>query len=219
MSFSHSDHDFYDILNSGIDTCPLCCLEEENVKRSMKVLLYESVTKRQFRKDIRFSRICRKHYDMFNKSVKEDLTVAGLGPAIIFWDMIKSQMEAMEKGQLFKKSPDRECYFCKYTASMPERIANSAYNVLKSAKGLKAFELSESVICFDHFELLTKTARKKKDKPFSDSIKRLQIEKLNILVKKLRSFIDKHDYASKDKIDLDEANSLSIAFKTLLKIL
>src|SRR6056297_2377053 len=121
MSFSHSDYDFFELLKGNNKGCPLCALEEERVKGSMKVLLYESVTKRQFRKDIRFSRICRKHYEMFNQSVKEDLTVAGLGPAIIFWDMIKSQNEAMDKTSLFKKgNRSQDCYFCSYTETLPE---------------------------------------------------------------------------------------------------
>src|SRR6056297_2165831 len=163
MAFSQSEHEFFELLNDDIKGCPLCSLEEERVKRSMKVLLYESVTKRQFRKDIRFSRICRKHYEMFNQSVKEDLTVAGLGPAIIFWDMIKRQSEEMGKNFLFKKrQKDHDCYFCTYLETLPERIAQSAYNVFKTSEGMKVFEDSESIICLDHFELLNKIAEKKK---------------------------------------------------------
>jgi len=219
MSFSHSDHDFFDVLKSNIDGCPLCALEEERVKRSMKVLLYESVTKRQFRKDIRFSRICRKHYEMFNQSVKEDLTVAGLGPAIIFWDMIKSQTEVMEKSPVLKKrQKNSDCYFCSYMETLPERIAQSAYNVLKTPEGFKCFTDSPSIICFDHFELLLKIASKKKDKTFCNNLKEIQKEKLAGLTDKLRNFIDKHDYANKTKITDEEARSLKVAFRTVLKI-
>src|SRR6056297_1098517 len=205
MSFSHTDHDFYDLLKGGISGCPLCAFEEERVKRSMKVLLYESVTKRQFRKDIRFSRICRKHYEMFLKSVKEDLTVAGLGPAIIFWDMIKSQSEEMEKHSLLKKrQKTSDCYFCTYMETLPERIAQSAYNVLKTPEGINIFIESESIICFDHFELLLKIAGKKKDRAFCNHLREIQKEKLAELTNKLRNFIDKHDYANKTKITDEE---------------
>src|SRR6056297_2966885 len=146
MAFSQSEHEFFELLNDDIKGCPLCSLEEERVKRSMKVLLYESVTKRQFRKDIRFSRICRKHYEMFNQSVKEDLTVAGLGPAIIFWDMIKSQSETMDKNSRFKKgNKTQNCYFCSYTETLPERIVQAAFHVFKSLEGMKIFENSEAV--------------------------------------------------------------------------
>lgn len=219
MAFSQSEHDFFDLLKNNIKGCPICAIEEERVKRSMKVLLYESVTKRQFRKDIRFSRICRKHYEMFNQSVKEDLTVAGLGPAIIFWDMIKSQSEETEKNPLFKKrQKNQDCYFCSYLETLPERIAQSAYNVFKTSEGLKVFEDSESIICFDHFELLNKIAVKKKDKTFSASFKKIQMKKLEQLTGKLRKFIDKHDYANKTKITEEEALSLKVAFRTVLKI-
>ncbi len=219
MAFSQSEHDFFDLLKSDINGCPLCSLEEERVKRSMKVLLYESVTKRQFRKDIRFSRICRKHYEMFNQSVKEDLTVAGLGPAIIFWDMIKSQSEEIENNSLLRKrQKNPDCYFCSYLETLPERITLSAYNVFKTLEGMKAFENSESIICFDHFEFLNKIALKKKDKTFMASLKKIQMEKLEHLTGKLRQFIDKHDYANKTKITEEEAMSLKVAFKTVLKI-
>lgn len=219
MAFSHSDYDFFELLKGSIDGCPLCALEEERIKRSMKVLLYESVTKRQFRKDIRFSRICRKHYEMFLKSVKEDLTVAGLGPAIIFWDMIKSQSEEMEKNSLLKKrQKTSDCYFCTYMETLPERIAQSAYNVLKTLEGINIFIESESIICFDHFELLLKIAGKKKDRAFCNHLKKIQKEKLAGLTNKLRNYIDKHDYANKTKITDEEARSLKVAFRTVLKI-
>lgn len=219
MAFSHSEHDFFDVLKSNCVGCSLCVLEEERVKSSMKVLLYESVTKRQFRHDIRFSRICRKHHEMFLKSVKEDLTVAGLGPAIIFWDMIKSQTEEMEKNSFMKKrQKTQDCYFCSYTRTLPERITQSAYNVLKTTEGLKLFSDSPSIICFDHFELLLKKAGKQRDKAFISSFKTIQKEKLEMLTGKLRQFIDKHDYANKTKITEEEAKSLKVAFRTLLKI-
>src|SRR6056297_3037967 len=219
MAFSQSEHEFFELLNDDIKGCPLCSLEEERVKRSMKVLLYESVTKRQFRKDIRFSRICRKHYEMFNQSVKEDLTVAGLGPAIIFWDMIKSQTEVMEKSSVLKKrQKNSDCYFCSYMETLPERIAQSAYNVLKTPEGINIFIESESIICFDHFELLLKIAGKKKDRAFCNHLREIQKEKLAELTNKLRNFIDKHDYANKTKITDEEARSLKVAFRTVLKI-
>lgn len=219
MGFSQSEHDFFELLKRNINGCPLCYLEEERVKRSMKVLLYESVTKRQFRKDIRFSRICRKHYEMFNQSVKEDLTVAGLGPAIIFWDMIKSQSEEMDKKPMFKKrQKNQDCYFCSYLETLPERIGESAYNVLKTPEGFKCFTDSPSIICFDHFELLLKIASKKKDRTFCNDLKEIQKEKLAGLTDKLRHFIAKHDYANKTKITNEEALSLKIAFRAILKI-
>ena len=219
MGLSQSEHDFFELLKSNIKGCPLCSLEEERVKRSMKVLLYESVTKRQFRRDIRFSRICRKHYEMFNQSVKEDLTVAGLGPAIIFWDMIKSQSEEMGKKPILRKrQKNKDCYFCSYLETLPERITQSAYSVFKTTEGMKAFENSESIICFDHFELLNKIALKKKDKTFIASLKKTQMEKLEQLIGQLRQFIDKHDYANKVKITEEEALSLKVAFRTVLKV-
>ncbi|MDN5359642.1 MAG: hypothetical protein PWQ84_705 [Thermotogaceae bacterium] len=219
MAFSQSEHDFFELLKGDINGCPICSLEEERVKRSMKVLLYESITKRQFRKDIRFSRICRKHYDMFNQSVKEDLTVAGLGPAIIFWDMIKSQSEEMDKNPLFKKrQKSQDCYFCSYLETLPERITQSAYNVLKDPKGTKSFKDTQAVVCFDHFERLLKVAGKNKDKAFIHTIQPIQKAKLERLTDQLRQFIDKHDYANHVKITQEEALSLKIAFQTLLKI-
>jgi len=219
MAFSQTEHDFFELLKKESSGCPICAFEEERVKRSMKVLLYESVTKRQFRQDIRFSRICRKHYEMFIKSVKEDLTVAGLGPAIIFWDMIKSQTEELDKSLLTKKRHHQtDCYFCSYLESLPQRICQSAYHVFQSEQGLALYRDSESIICFDHFELLLKTAKKNKGQSFTKTFKNIQIEKLEHLTGQLRQFIDKHDYANQEKIRDDEAQSLKVAFRTLLKI-
>jgi hypothetical protein len=185
----------------------------------MKVLLYESVTKREFRRDIRHTRICKKHFDMFKKSVKEDLTVAGLGPAIIFKDMIESQFEVINKQTPFKKkNQDYDCYFCKYNASLPERLINSAYNVLKTDEGFQAFKNSESILCLDHFELLKNYSQKKKDKPFVLSITEVQSGKISVLREKLQGFIDKHDYANNEKITPEEAESINTAFNMLLKI-
>jgi len=218
VSFSQTEHDFLELLKKKITGCPICAFEEERVKRSMKVLLYESVTKRQFRQDIRFSRICRKHYEMFNQSVKEDLTVAGLGPAIIFWDMIKSQAEELEKRSIAKKNNRNDCYFCSYLKSMPERNSLTAYRVFQSEQGMTLFQESTSIICFDHFERLINTAKKNKDKAFIRSFQSIQIEKLEHLTDHLRQFIDKHDYANQTKITKEEAMSLKVAFRTVLKI-
>lgn len=219
MGFSYTDFDLIELIKTGKAECPVCNLEEERIKQSMKVLLYESVTKREFRRDIRHTRICKKHFEMFKKSTKEDLTVAGLGPAIIFKDMIESQFEVIKKPSVFKKKTQGyDCYFCKYNASLPERLINSAYNVLKTDEGFATFKNSESILCLDHFEMLNHYAQKRKDKPFAASITDVQSVKIAVLREKLQGFIDKHDYANHEKISPEEAESINTAFNMLLKI-
>lgn len=219
MGFSYTDFDLIERIKAGKAECPVCSLEEERIKQSMKVLLYESVTKREFRRDIRHTRICKKHFDMFKKSTKEDLTVAGLGPAIIFKDMIESQFEVIKKPSVFKKkSQPYDCYFCKYNASLPERLINSAYNVLKTDEGFTTFSKSDAVLCLDHFEMLKHYSQKQKDKPFIASLTEVQSVKIAVLREKLQGFIDKHDYANNEKISPEEAESINTAFNMLLKI-
>ena len=220
MGFSNTEHDLYELIKTaGITGCPLCSLEEEKIKNSMKVLLYESVTKREFRKDIRFTGICKKHFDMFNESVKEDKTVAGLGPAIIFEDMLISQFQAMDKKKRFSnKSIRKDCYFCQYTQTLPERLVASAYNVLKESKGFNAFSESRAIFCLDHYEMIQRHAGKMKNKRLQSSLKEVQEVKVMVLKKKLRGFIDKHDHFNTDKIDPDEAESIDIAFRLLLRL-
>ncbi len=219
MGFSYTDFDLIELIKSGKAECPVCRLEEERIKQSMKVLLYESVTKREFRRDIRHTRICKKHFEMFKKSVKEDLTVAGLGPAIIFKDMIESQFEVIKKPTgLTRKNQTYDCYFCRYNASLPERLINSAYNVLKTEDGFATFRNSESILCLDHFEMLKNYAQKRRDKPFVSVLTEVQSVKIETLRERLQGFIDKHDYANHQKISQEEAESINTAFNMLLKI-
>jgi len=218
MSISFSDYDLLDIINEGHDGCPLCRLEEDRIKSFMKGLLYESVNKREFRRDIRFTRICHKHFELFNKATFEDKTLAGLGPAIIFRDMISSQIEEMEKSSFlgFKKKKD-DCYFCTHDTTLPERINSTGYKILSTEDGFTALRNSDMIICLEHYEALLKLSEKKKDMNFYKKLKEYQLEKYDEMVGKLKLFIDKHDHNDKRQIAQEEAFAIKTAFKSLKK--
>ncbi len=218
MSISFSDYDLLDIIKQGHDGCPLCRLEEDRIKSFMKGLLYESVNKREFRRDIRFTRICHKHFELFKQSTFEDKTVAGLGPAIIFRDMISSQIEEMGKTSFLKIGKKKDdCYFCTHDTTLPERINSTGYKILSTEDGFSALERSNMIICLDHYEALLKISEKKKDMIFCKKLKEYQLEKYEDMIDKLKSFIDKHDHSDKRQIAQEEAFAIKTAFKSLKK--
>ncbi|MEM3768244.1 MAG: DUF6062 family protein, partial [Metallosphaera sp.] len=103
-----------------------------------------------------------------------------------------------------------KCFICENVRGFEKYYIEIFSNCINQ-RGLQDYEKSEGTFCVKHFNSLINSPNFKLRKEFL----KIQKDKLNSLHKKLKSYIDKHDYRNEDPITEDEESAIDLTIEAL----
>ena len=196
--------------------CPICKLVEITEKEEIKHFLYEYVNDAMVRDKVR-KRLgfCPFHsWLLFRTALKPEIS-GQLGVAILYEDLVKTYAELLEKediGNLIGIDKE-ECLVCKIAKETEMTYLEMFARCYETSERFRRlYESSEAILCKRH---LLKVLEMIKDKEFKAMLIKQQILKLRDIERRLRSFIDKHDYRNKEPISKEELQAIPEAIESL----
>ena len=196
-----------DALGEG---CPVCRLLSEYEESEIETILYEHVNDPEVRNRFKESLgLCTYHAWRTVKKAYSEPLLGPLGVSIIYEHMLSVYVSSLESGET---AGGGECFLCSLLREK-ERTTVEAF-ADRIGELLPAYEKSGSVLCKRHYEMLY-SLLKEKNPTAAEELKRVQLEKLRELDKRLKSFIDKFDYRAEEGHTEDELKALSRTVEAL----
>ena len=207
--------------------CPICSIIKTSTEHYLESLLYEYVLDVGLRGKLHKSLgFCQRHAYMAVK-IRERLNDDGLKMAILYetitseeigrlkdlWKDVYSRKKFSVK-RFFGKNkfvdnfkPIGECPAC-----FQERVTESLYIDDFRARSnerefIELYGRDAVILCRGHFVMLLENCLRFNALDEFDFFLKMQIEKLEGILKALTSFIDKHDYHKRESINKYEAKS------------
>ncbi len=183
--------------------CPVCRLLREYEESEIETILYEHVNDPEVRNRLKESLgLCTYHaWRMVEKAYSEPL-LGPLGISIIYEHMLSIYISALEENG---EAGTGECFLCSLL-KRKERTTVEAF-ADRIEELLPEYERSGSILCKRHYEML-RSMLAERNPEMAEKLRRIQIEKLKELDGRMRSFIDKFDYRSKEGHTEDEVKAL-----------
>ncbi len=193
-----------DVLSSP--GCPICAILEKVERDAIFSLLYERVNDPGSRKAfIRSLGFCPYHAWLLADIARSEAVLGGLGPAVLYEHALRKYLEEEMEG------PEGECYLCSWVEEFEKIYVEAFVRPSKSLDLLDRYENSEAILCDRHFkEIYERLGSKERER-----LKEIQRRKIEKVLEKVRSYIDKHDYRNEEPITREEANSWKIAIEIL----
>lgn len=196
--------------------CPLCRLIEEAERKGIESFLYENVNDGIIRKKIRKTLgFCPYHsWLLFETAMRPEIS-GQLGVAILYEDLIETYVDLLEKDDEvdLDNINKKKCLICKTVEETEKTYIDEFVRCYKTSEEFrKLYESSKAVLCRRH---LLKVLKRIDDEKLRARLLRQQILKLNNIKRRLRSFINKHDYRNEEPITKEEFQALSEAIESL----
>ncbi len=196
--------------------CPICRLVENAENEEIKSFLYEYVNDSMVRDKIRRRLgFCPFHsWLLFRTALKPEIS-GQLGIAILYEDLIKTYAELLEEGDMknLVNVNKEECLICKVAKETETTYLELFARCYETSERFRRlYESSKAILCRRH---LLKVLEIIKDEKVKVMLIKQQTLKLKDIGRRLRSFIDKHDYRNKELITKEELRAISEAVETL----
>lgn len=216
MELSFFDLEAIEKLGEYENDCPLCRMKEESLRKTVYTILYELVNDSGVRARFNEEGLCNEHAKFMVKIAKEYPELGGLGPAIIFKDILEESVEDIKK-LTFKRVKEQNFsyYLCRIEREYEEVYTRAFAKIFRSIEEGKEYENQKSVFCLRHTSMVFRELSK--HKAVFNWFKRIQIEKYEEIVAKLEIFIKKYDYRRKNMPFGDEVSAWKLSAKILGK--
>ncbi|WP_179193014.1 DUF6062 family protein [Thermococcus litoralis] len=189
--------------------CPVCYLLDKYEKSSIETILYEHVNDPFVREKFAESLgLCPYHAWRIKEIAYSNPLYGGLGIAVIYEHMLSLYLRSLQKGE---KIEEKECYLCKAVEEKEHDVVETFAERLNEL--LEDYKNSEAVLCKRHYELINSLLGE--DTSLIESLREIQVEKLESIRKKMRKFIGKFDYRSKEAPSKEEALAVLLAIESL----
>lgn len=186
--------------------CPLCRIINDLERKTIKDILYELTLEYSVRiKFINSQGLCPYHAWLLLDIAKE--TGEKLGASMIYESVLKAYVDKIDK---VIEGDETKCFICENVRGFEKYYIEIFSNCINQ-RGLQDYEKSEGTFCVKHFNSLINSPNFKLRKEFL----KIQRDKLISLHKKLKSYIDKHDYRNEDPITEDEESAIDLTIEAL----
>jgi hypothetical protein len=208
--------------------CPICSIIKTSTEHYLENLLYEYVLDVSLREKLHKSfGFCQRHAYLATK-IRERLNDDGLKIAILYETITSDEIgrlkdlekifiserkkfsvkRSLKKGKFVENfKPRGECPAC-FQERMTESLYIDDFRARSNEKEFRELYGRDAVIlCRGHFVMLLENCLRFNALDEFDFFLKMQIEKLEKILKALTSFIDKHDYRKRESINEFEARS------------
>ena len=196
--------------------CPICRLIENAENEEIKSFLYEYVNDAMVRDKVR-KRLgfCPFHsWLLFRTALRPEIS-GQMGVAILYEDLIKTYAELLEERNLknLANINKEECLICKVAKETETTYLELFARCYETSERFrKLYGSSKAILCRRH---LLKVLEIIKDEKVKAMLIKQQTLKLKDIERRLRSFIDKHDYRNEEPITKEELRAISEAVESL----
>lgn len=203
---------FNDAIKAG--GCPICVYLDRAQRGSIESILYEHVNDVEIRKKlIKSLGLCSYHAWLMISIALENPLYGKLGPAIIYEHMLREYINHLGGKFLAFEEVNSKCFLCRdLFKSEKEAISIFAERVETTDLLDRYSKNKSSVLCYRHYAAVVKTLS-------SEVLKRklaeIQRRKIELILRSLGSFIEKHDYRRKKPFTPEELFSLQLAVEAL----
>ncbi|NJF24834.1 hypothetical protein E3E29_04015 [Thermococcus sp. Bubb.Bath] len=194
-------------MNEG---CPVCRILRSYEESQIDTILYEHVNDPEVRKKFQESLgLCTYHaWKTLKKAYSEPL-LGPLGVAIIYESILSRYITSLEER---KPLDEGECFLCDLVQQKEKDTVEAFAERIEEL--LPEYEKSSSILCKRHYEMLLREVGQR-DPETADRLRKIQIEKLKGLQKRINSFINKFDYRAEKEPTKEEASSLPLTVEAL----
>ena len=215
MELSFFDMEALEKLNTFEEGCPVCIMKKESIGKTVYTILYELVNDSGVRKRFDEEGLCNEHAQLMVKIARNFPELGGLGPAIIFKDIMERLVEYMEKVSSKRVIRSSGCYLCKVEREFERVYVKTYAKVFKFSEGRQKYEMSKTTFCFDHAQMILRELSR--DRKSFEWFKKIQTVKYREIVRKLEIYIEKHDYRKNGIPFGDEVHAWKLSAKILGK--
>ncbi len=189
--------------------CPICRRLRRIEENEIFTILYENVNNPYLRKELMNSLgFCSYHSWMMIRVAEENPILGGLGPAIIYGDILAKYLESIEKNIVIGNGI---CIICENIRGFDESYVEYFAEKLDSTDILERYENSPSILCKRHYEKMFGNIEKK----IQENFKKIHTRKIQKLITDLEKYIEKHSYDSREEFTESEYSSWKIAVEIL----
>lgn len=211
---------FYVEITSAMERpgCPLCNIVEKTERSLIFGILYEHVNDPSTRRKIRESLgLCNHHAWLLYRYSLTDPLIGGLGPAVIYRDMLDTYRRMLEKGVAVDPvKASRKCFLCREVAEYNRIFVEKLAEKIVEADALQKYEAnSTSILCTHHYRDVMRVIARKGGKSEAEKLRQVQESKVRHLLSTIKGFIDKFDYRAKKGHTTGEAVSTELAIRVL----
>ncbi len=198
------------LIRQSDNTCPICRVSEKAVTGWLNGALSDLLHNEDAREKLNSGGLCRKHSETFVKVVKSNSNIGPLSAAIMLSEILKKQLTEVKGGKKQKrpgrqripgKRAARGCHLCRIADATESRFV-TGFLVFFSELGVRrAYENSETIICFDHTRGILEATS-----DVSEWFVSVQKTKIGAVLDDMELLIKKHDYRSKETIGKESSS-------------
>jgi hypothetical protein len=168
--------------------CPICLLVSKRRDQRIETLFYELVTSSETRRKLRERGFCLHHLWYILDYLEKNLGIDGLGISITLHDPLSTSIELLERANLPEKWS--ECLLCAIIKEYERDYLDSLAEWITAQEFMRLFSEGDSVFCLPHLAALLGEIGSK----HGLAILKIQLEKMRMILEKLKLFISKSDY-------------------------